>query len=169
MHGIGQDPVVHIERDGIAIYDLVNVFVLVALHTGIIRYPGLDLWDIHHMGRMAGRAGRNNGGILFPEFPLDYFLMRFFDPDMAFHTGFSNPVCRYGRIRTGMWQNQVIAMTIVAGGSYDKSRFKQSPAVDPLGIVFHDVVLGDIIDPGHNLPFPVTPSAEIGDIHFIST
>jgi len=68
-----------------------------------------------------------------------------------------------------MGKHQVVAVTIVAGGGNDQTCFKQAPAVDTLGIILHDIVFGNIVYPGHNLSFPVTLPAEIGNIHLIGT
>ena len=38
-----------------------------------------------------------------------------------------------------------------------------------LAIVFEDIMLWNIICPGYRSPFPVTLSAQKGDIHFIGT
>jgi hypothetical protein len=66
-----------------------------------------------------------------------------------------------------MGQHQVVAVTVVTGGRHDQTRFKQSPAMDPLGIVFNDVVFGYIVYSRHYFTFSVAPSAEIGDIHLV--
>jgi hypothetical protein len=66
-----------------------------------------------------------------------------------------------------MGKHQVVAMTIVTGGSNHQSGFKQTPAMNPLGIVLDYIVLGDIIYPGHHFAFFVASSAEVGDIHLI--
>jgi hypothetical protein len=52
-----------------------DVLIFVALHTGVIRDPGLYLWNIHDMGRVAIGAGRDNGWISFPQLPFDHLLM----------------------------------------------------------------------------------------------
>ena len=44
-----------------------------------------------------------------------------------------------------------------------------SDAMDTLGIVLDNIVLGDIIYPGNYFTFFVTSSTEVGDIHFIGT
>ncbi len=66
-----------------------------------------------------------------------------------------------------MGKHQVVAMTVVTGGRNYQSGFKQAPAMNPLGIVLNNIVLGDIIYPGHYFAFFVAPSAEVGDIHLI--
>ena len=58
-------------------------------------------------------------------------------------------------------------MTVVTCGGNHQSGFKQTPAMDTLCIVLNNIVLGDIIYPGHNFPFFVASSAEVGDIHLI--
>jgi len=92
MHGIGQDAVVHIQGDGVAVNDFVNGFFLVALHARIVGNPGLNLGYVNNMRRVTGGTGRDDGGILLPEFPFDDFLVGLLDPGMTFHTGFGNPV-----------------------------------------------------------------------------
>ena len=67
-------------------------FILVTLHAGIIRDPGLNLGNIYDMRWVTGGAGGNDGGIFFPQFTLDDFLMCFLNPCMALHTGAGNPV-----------------------------------------------------------------------------
>jgi len=66
-----------------------------------------------------------------------------------------------------MGQHQVVAVAVVAGGRNDQARFKQAPAMDTLGIVFHDVVFGYIVYSRYYFTFSVTFSAEIGDIHLV--
>jgi hypothetical protein len=66
-----------------------------------------------------------------------------------------------------MGQHQVVAVTVVAGRCNDQARFKQAPAMDALGIVFHDVVFRYIVYSRHYFTFSVAPSAEIGDIHLV--
>ena len=66
-----------------------------------------------------------------------------------------------------MGQHQVVAVTVVTGGCHNQTRFKQAPAMDALGIVFHDVVFRYIVYSRYYLTFSVTFSAEIGDIHLI--
>jgi hypothetical protein len=68
-----------------------------------------------------------------------------------------------------MWKHQVISMTVVTGGCYHQSRFEKTSSMDTLGVVLNYIMLGDIIDPGHNLTFLVALSTEVGDIHFIGT
>jgi hypothetical protein len=41
--------------------------------------------------------------------------------------------------------------------------------MDALGIVLHDIVLRDIIYPGHNLTLPVTFATQVRDVHLIGT
>jgi hypothetical protein len=96
VHGTGQDAVVHIQGDGVAVNDFVNRFILVALHTGLIGNPGLDLGYVNNMRRVTGGAGRYDIRILLPQFPFDDFLVGLFDPRMTLHTGLSNPVRGYG-------------------------------------------------------------------------
>jgi hypothetical protein len=95
VHRIGQDTVVHIQGDGVAVNDFVNRFILVALHTGLIGNPGLDLGYVNNMRRVTGGAGRYDIRILLPQFPFDDFLVGLFDPRMTLHTGLSNPVRGY--------------------------------------------------------------------------
>ena len=66
-----------------------------------------------------------------------------------------------------MGKHQVVAVTIVTGGSNNQSGFKQAPAMNTLGIVLNNIVLGDIIYPCHYFAFFVTSSAEVRDIHLI--
>ena len=70
-----------------------QVFILVALHTGEVRDPGLNLGHIHNMGWMAGGTSWNDGRIFFPEFTLDNFCVGLLNPCMTLHTGTSYPVC----------------------------------------------------------------------------
>ena len=58
-------------------------------------------------------------------------------------------------------------MAVITGGSNHQSCFKQAPAMDTLGIVLDNIVLGDIIYPCHYFAFLVASSAEVGDIHLI--
>ena len=66
-----------------------------------------------------------------------------------------------------MWKYEVIAIAVVAGCCYNQPRFKQSPSMDALGVVFNDIVFGHIVGPCHNFPFTVTRPAQNGDVHFI--
>ena len=67
-----------------------------------------------------------------------------------------------------MGKHQVVAMTIVTGGSNNQSGFKQAPAMNPLGIILNNIVFGDIIYPGHYFALFVASAAEVGYIHLIS-
>ena len=66
-----------------------------------------------------------------------------------------------------MGQYQVIAMTVITGGSNHKSGLKQTPAMDTLGIILNNIMLGDIIYPGNYLTLFVASAAKVGDIHLI--
>jgi hypothetical protein len=66
-----------------------------------------------------------------------------------------------------MRQHQVVAMAIVARGSYDQSGLKKPAPVYTLGVVLHNVVLGHVIYPGNHFSFPVASSAKKGYVHFI--
>ena len=146
-----------------------KIFILVTLHAGLVRDPGLNLGHIHNMGWMAGGASGNDGGILLPQFTLDDFCVGLLNPCMTFHAGTCNPVCRNRRIGTGMGKHQVVAVTIVTGGSNNQSGFKQAPAMNPLGIVLNNIVLGDIIYPGHYFALFVASTTKEGDVHLIGT
>ena len=58
-------------------------------------------------------------------------------------------------------------MTVIAGGCNHQAGFKETPAMNTLGIVFHDIVFGYIVYPGHNFTLFVTFSTEVGYIHFV--
>ena len=66
-----------------------------------------------------------------------------------------------------MGKYQVISMTVVAGGCYDQSRFKQTSSMYTLCVILNNIVFSDIIHPGYNFTFPVTFAAQERDVHFI--
>jgi hypothetical protein len=66
-----------------------------------------------------------------------------------------------------MWQDQVVAMAVVAGGCHDKASLEQASPMDALGVVLHHIVLGDIVNTGHHFAFPVALSTQEGNVHFV--
>jgi hypothetical protein len=63
----------------------------VALHAGVIGYPGLDLLNLHFMWGMTRGTGRNTCWIALPEFTPDHFRMGLLNLDVTFHTGSGDP------------------------------------------------------------------------------
>ena len=169
MNGIWKCGRVYIQGNSFTIHHLMDFLVVVALHAGIIRNPGLNLRDFIFVRRVAGGTSRNDGGIFFPEFSFYDLFMRLFDFCMTLHTGSGYPVRRNRGVWTCMRQNKAVVVAIVAGGCHNEPCFKQAPAMDALGIVFYNVVFGYIVYPGHHFSLPVTLTAQKGDIHFIGT
>jgi len=58
-----------------------------------------------------------------------------------------------------MWKYQVVAMAVVACCCDNQTRFKETPSMDSLGIVFNDIVFRYIINPCHNFSLAVACSA----------
>ena len=75
VHRIGQLAIIPEQGNGVAIDYFMQLFILVALHTGLVRDPGLNLGHIHNMRWVTGGTGRNDVWILFPQFSFDHFLV----------------------------------------------------------------------------------------------
>jgi hypothetical protein len=60
----------------------------------------------------------------------------------------------------GLGQDEVAAMTVVAGGCHKQTLFEQPLTVDVLRKVIQDVLLSRMVYAGHRLPFTMTPSTK---------
>jgi hypothetical protein len=58
-----------------------------------------------------------------------------------------------------MGKYQVVAMAVVTGCCDNQTRFKETPSMDSLGVVFNDIVFRYIISPRHNFSLAVAFSA----------
>ena len=54
VHRIGEFVIVPEEGNGIPLHNFMQVFILVAFHTGLVRNPGLYFGHIHNMRRVTG-------------------------------------------------------------------------------------------------------------------
>jgi hypothetical protein len=86
---------------------------------------------------------------------------------MTFHTGTGNIIDGDTGVRAGVGKHQVVSMAIVTGGRHDQTFLEKSVPMDALAVVFQDIVLGDVIDPGYWCTFPVAFATQDRNVHFI--
>jgi hypothetical protein len=66
-----------------------------------------------------------------------------------------------------MGKDEMVSVTVIAGGCDDQSLFEQPCSVNALGIVGQDIFFRDIVNAGNRRSLTVAFSTENGNIHFV--
>lgn len=169
VNRIGQVGLQHLQGYHRIIDYLVDILFTVTFQAGTVREGRSDVLDIHFMWYMAVGAGRHISRVLFPQLALDDLFVHLGDQHMTFHACLCNVLFRDRRIQTGIGQDQMIPMTVVAGSCNQQTLLEQTVSVDALAVVLQDIVFTDIVDPCHRRSFPVALPAQAGYIQFVST
>jgi hypothetical protein len=167
VDGILDHVFIHGQRDRLPVDNLMDVFLFMTFQTLTVSRPHYDRGPSNGMRLMADGAGRHGAGFRFPELSLDDLDMHLFDAGVTGHAGVSDVPGRDRGARVGMGQDQVIAVTVVAGGCDDQALPEQALAVNALGVVGEDVVFGDVLDTWHRGALPVAFPAQHRDIHLV--
>ena len=99
----------------------------------------------HFMRGMAIHAGRDQVGLLFPEFSLDHFAVDNLDLGVAVRAGFRDVFLGNGRAGIRVRQNKMCSVTAGANGGDGESAAKQSFAVDAIQVITQNVVLWNLM------------------------
>ena len=81
--------------------------------------------------------------------------MDLLDPGVADGAGLGDVLDGDGGFGGGVGQDAVVVVAVVAGRGDDQALLEQGLAVDALGVVAEDVLLGDVVDARDRRPFPV--------------
>ncbi len=110
-------------------------------------------------------AGRQSIGLFLPKLAANDLAVYQFDIGVALGAGGSDIAPVDGRVGIGVWQDRVRRVTRGAVGRHNQPLLQQAFAVDALGIVFQDVVLGDVAVHLDRRALAVTLPADEGDFH----
>jgi len=122
----------HLERNPLSIDGFKNVRFIVAFETLGIGSAEDQIFAADGMGFVAVGAPGNGAGFPLPKFPPDDFGVDLFDAGMTLHTSGGNIAGGYGGTCVGVGKNEMISVTVIAGGGDDQSLLKQSRSVDAL-------------------------------------
>jgi hypothetical protein len=137
----------------------VDVCFLVTLQTIPVGNKQRQGLFAYFVGPMTVRASGYRSGLALPKLPADNLYVYLFDSQVAAHTSSRDIIAGNRRIRVGVRENLVAAVTIGTGGGNQKTFFEHTLAVNTLAVVFYDIVFRNIVSAGDRSPFTVASAA----------
>ena len=117
------------------------------------------------VGLVAIHTGGYHVRFLFPELAPNHFLMHILDPGMALGAGPGDVGRGDGRALVGVREHEVRCVAACANGNHREPTLEKALAVDTLGVVVEDVLLGDIMREADWRALVVALAAKPRDFH----
>lgn len=156
--GVGY--LVRVDIHGLPVTRAAQLLVGVATHAVCIGHPQLieDVSDLVRL--MAIRTGGQHVGLFFPELATNHLAVYGFDLRVALGAGIGNILTIDRRSGIGMRQDRVRGVASGAGRGHGQPLLQQRLAVNALGVISQDIVLGNLAIAGNGSSFLMALAAD---------